>query len=185
MPRGRAAALVVAAAACSPGPRDVAAEGRDVRVVAEDATRAPAAEAYVHVARRAHGVVALAEARHVREADAQAFAERLADELDSCATRLEAQGELVDGAARVIAIAGPRGVAEGLNVRLAPGGAVAQNALLCVLAPLRALAMPPSADGAAPGLALELTWSPGKRERVDSGKLQSGAADAGPALPVP
>ncbi len=180
------AALVAsgALAACSPsGPRDVAGEGRDVRVVpSADAGSAPL-DTYAHVARRAHGTVALAEARHLRDADARAFVEHLADELEACAKMLEGRGELVDGAARVVAIAGPRGTAEGLNVRLAPGGAVAQNALLCVLAPLRASPFPPSTDGAQPGVAVEVTWQPIGDQRARSGKLQldQPAGDAGRA----
>lgn len=188
-------ALVVAglvlAGACSPGPRDVAGEGSDVRVVTppEGAPDGGApTDTYAHVAKRAHGVVALAEARHLREADARAFVDHLADELDACAARLEERGELVDGAARVVAIAGPRGTAEGLNVRLAPGGAVAQNALMCVLAPLRAAPFPASNDGAAPGVAVEVTWQPiggGAGQRSRSGKLQldQSASDAGTPLP--
>lgn len=174
----------VAALACSPGPRDVAGENRDVRVVAGEADAGPG-DAYAHVARRPRAVVALAESRHMRADEARAFTERLADDVEACASRLEERGELVDGAARIVAIAGPRGTAEGLNVRLAPGGAVAQNALLCLLAPLRALPFPPSTDGQQGGLALEVTWQPTGADRARSGKVQSGGygADGGPPPP--
>lgn len=172
-----AALAASAGAGCSPGPRDVAGENRDVRVAAGEAD-AGAGDAYAHVARRPRAVVALAESRHMREEEARAFTERLADDVETCAARLEERGELVDGAARIVAIAGPRGTAEGLNVRLAPGGAVAQNALLCLLAPLRALPFPPSTDGQQGGLALEVTWQPTGAERARSGKVQSGGRDA-------
>jgi hypothetical protein len=150
-----------------------------MRLAPGEAVKAPAAplaEGYAHVARRTRGVVALAEARHARDIEAAAFVERLADELETCGAALEARGELVYGAARIVVIAGPKGTADGLNVRLAPGGAVAQNALLCVLAPLRALPFPPSTDGVTPGLALEITWGPSP---VRSGKLQPDGTDAG------
>jgi hypothetical protein len=176
---GLAGSAIGAFAACAPSPRDVAGGGEDVRLAPGEAATTPAAppaDGYAHVARRARGVVALAEARHARGAVAAAFVERLADELEACAAALEARGELVFGAARIVALAGPQGTAEGLNVRLAPGGAVAQNALLCVLAPLRALPFPPSTDGVTPGLALEITWGPSP---VRSGKLQPDGADAG------
>jgi hypothetical protein len=138
--------------ACSPSPRDVVPESHDVRVVPD----AGPGEAYVHVARRAHGVVALAEARHMTDDEARAIVERIADDLERCATSLEAQQLLVEGAARVVAVAGPTGT-PALNVRFAPGDAVAQNALLCIVAPVRATTFPASSTGT-PALAIEATW---------------------------
>jgi hypothetical protein len=154
------------AGACSPSPRDVVPESREVRVTPD----AGPSDTYVHVARRAHGVVALAEARHMKDEDARAIVERLADELERCATNLEAQRLLVEGAARVVAIAGPDGT-PALNVRLAPGDAVAQNALLCIVAPVRATSLPPpspaSASGTA-GFAIEATWGPANTSRANT-----------------
>jgi hypothetical protein len=152
-------------AACSPSPRDVVPETRDVRVIADAGPRD--GDAYAHVARRAHGVVALAEARHMKDAEARQIVEHIADELERCATGLAAQGLLVEGAARVVAVAGPNGT-PALNVRLAPGDAVAQNALLCLVAPVRTVTFPrgESTTGT-PGLAIEATWGPSKT-RIDS-----------------
>ena len=110
-------------------------------------------DAYVYVARRAHGVVALAEARNMSDDDAHAIVDKLANDLEACATRLEAERTLVEGAARIVAIAQPSGP-PGLNVKLAPGGDVAQNALMCLVAPIRAI---PFTKG---GMALEYTWGP-------------------------
>lgn len=141
--------------ACSPSPRDVIPAARDVRV----AEGGGASETYEYVARRSHGVVALAEARHMRGEDARALVERLADDLERCAVGLEAQGTLAEGAARVVAVAGPDGT-PAVSVRTAPGDAVAQNALLCIIAPVRATTLPPPADGATPGFAIEATWGP-------------------------
>jgi len=141
--------------ACSPSPRDVVPESRDVRVIPD----AGGGDAYVHVARRPHGAVALAEARHLKDEDARAIVERLADDLERCATTLEAQQLLVEGAARIVAIAGPGGT-PALNVRLAPGDAVAQNALLCIIAPVRATMLPPPSKDGTPGLAIEASWGP-------------------------
>ncbi|MBX3208008.1 MAG: hypothetical protein KF764_23375 [Labilithrix sp.] len=161
-PRGRAfVALVLSLSACSlsgcsPSPRDVVPESRDVRVTPD-----AGGDAYVHVARRPHGVVALAEARRMTDDEARAIVERIADELERCATSLEAEGMLVEGAARVVAVAGPNGT-PALNVRLAPGDAVAQNALICLVAPVRATSLPPPTAGGTPGLAIEATWGPAR-----------------------
>ncbi len=118
-------------------------------------------DAYVHVARRPHGVVALAEARHMKDEEARAIVERIADELERCATGLEAQDLLVEGAARVVAVAGPNGT-PALNVRFAPGDAVAQNALLCLVAPVRATTLPLPTPRGTPGLAIEARWGPSR-----------------------
>lgn len=148
---------------CSPsGPRDVAGENKDVRVDAQDAG-APNNDAYAYVARRPHGVVALAEARQMSDDEAHAIIEKLANDLEGCATRLEADHTLVEGAARIVAIAQPQGP-PALNVKLAPGGDVAQNALMCLVAPIRSL---PFTKG---GLAIEYTWGPAKAGgQVDAG----------------
>lgn len=151
-----ALAAAIPSAGCSPSsPRDVVPESRDVRVTPD----AGGGDAYVHVARRPHGAVALAEARHLKDEDARAIVERLADELERCAAGLEAQHLLVEGAVRIVAVAGPDGT-PALNVRLAPGDAVAQNALLCIIAPVRATPLPPPDDRGPPGLAIEATWGP-------------------------
>jgi hypothetical protein len=159
--RGRSFVIALAVAACSPSPRDVVPDSRDVRVQpGSDAGANP--DAYVYVARRTHGIVALAEARHMTDAEARAIVDRIANEMEECAQRLEAQGGLVDGAARIVAVASPNGT-PALNVRLAPGDAVAQNALLCLIAPVRAISFPHTASAnAPPGLAIEATWGPGR-----------------------
>jgi hypothetical protein len=135
---------------------------REVRGAVGDGGAEPA-DAYVYVARRPRGVVALAEARQISDDDARKIVDRIADDLDRCAADLAAQGRLVPGAARVVAVAGPDGT-PALNVRLAPGDAVAQNALVCLLAPLRAHPLPLEAAEAGasrpPGLAIEVTWAP-------------------------
>ena len=123
---------------------------REVRVVPDGGD-----DTYAYIARRPHGVVALAEAREMDDAQAHAIVDRVADELERCAAALEARGALVSGAARVVAVADPGG-SPALNVKLAPGEAVAQNALLCLIAPIRALSFP--ASGKKPGLAIEATW---------------------------
>ena len=93
------------------------------------------------------------------EAESHAIIEALANDLETCATRLEAEHTLVEGAARIVALAQPQGP-PAMNVKLAPGGDVAQNALMCIVAPIRAL---PLTKG---GLAIEYTWGPA---RVDAG----------------
>lgn len=109
----------------------------------------------------------------MRDEDARLIVERIADDLERCATRLEAQGLLVDGAVRVVAVAGPNGT-PALNVRLAPGDAVAQNALLCIVAPIRATTLPPPSAAGTPGLAIEATWGP-VTVRLDRSPMDGGA----------
>lgn len=155
----RATALaLVANAACASNNRDVVPDSHDVHVTDLDAGAQTPEDAYEHVARRPHGVIGLAEGRNLPREDARAIVEHLADELEICAKRLEAEGSLVEGAARIVAIAGPSGT-PALNVRLAPGGAVAQNALVCLVAPVRAVSFP-SGKGGVPGIAIEATWGP-------------------------
>ena len=131
-------------------------EARDVRVDADDPG---ASESYLYVARRPHGVVALADARHMEEAFTRSLVEQLADELERCSASLESQGQLVEGAARVAVVSGPQGT-PALAVRLSPGDDVAHNALLCFIAPIRAKRLPPRGPTTTPGLALEATWGP-------------------------
>ena len=155
-------------AACSPsGPRDVAGENKDVRVDPREAG-APAGDAYAYVAQRPHGVVALAEARNMKDEDAREIVDRLATELEACATRLEAERALVDGAARVVAVAQPEGP-PALKVSLEPGGAIAQNALMCLVAPVRSIAFPKSTGAGAPGMAIEAKWGPRRATAPEAG----------------
>lgn len=188
--RVAAAASLAACAACSPPPRDVVPASRDVHVTreagemearadgaseTEERAREPSATAgYEYVARRPHGVIALAEARHVNHEAARAIVERLADELERCASGLEAEGLLVRGAARVVAIADPSG-APALNVRVAPGDDVAHNALLCIVSPVRATSLPSDGRGT-PGIAIEATWGPLETEAPGA---RPGARDGG------
>jgi hypothetical protein len=167
----RAIALVVAstvAIACSPSPRDVVPETRDVRVRPGEVDAGPPPDAYVYVTRRPHAVVALAEARHMSDAEAREIVDHVASDLETCAQRLATQGTLVEGAARVVAVAGPNGT-PALNVRIAPGDAVAQNALLCLIAPVRATTFPRGDGRGAPGMAIEATWGPRASTARDDG----------------
>lgn len=150
---------------CPPDGRDVVPRSQDVRSDGGERESRPAPDAYLWVARRRHGAVALAEARNLAEADARKITERLADDLEACATRLERDGTLVEGAARVVFQGGERGGVEGLNVRVAPGSDVAANALLCIVAPIRSLTL--ASKGAA--LAIEASWQPAGTPILDGG----------------
>jgi hypothetical protein len=154
------ACSLVLCASCG-GTRDVIPETRAVQQTAP----APSGEGYAHVARRPLAVVGLAEARGMSDDVAFRVVDHLADALDSCATDLGRQGKLVDGAARVVAMIGADGAVSGLNVKLAPGAAVAANALLCLVTPLKLTTFDPVAstgdgEGKPRGLAIEATWGP-------------------------
>jgi hypothetical protein len=162
-----------------PAPRDVVPDSRDQLVPrGSDGGGGGGAGtgAYAWVAKRAHGAIGVAGARNLDEETARAIVERLADDLEACARRLESQGSLVDGAARYVAAGGPRGAGEIGDMQLAPGSAVAANALLCLVAPVRAATFPAATDGGVPALLLEATWGP-----VHSGKATT-SRDAGAPL---
>ncbi len=179
---GAAATFALAfALACSPSsPRDVVPESHEVHgVPMPDAGGAP--DDYAYVARRPHVVLGLAESRNLTEGDARDIVERLAQDFESCATSLQSQGTLVEGAARIVAVAGSKGTVDGLNVRLAPGGAVAQNALLCLIAPLRAMPFPRGTSKGAPALAIEATWGPAQASSAGAAAGDAAARGAAPA----
>ncbi|MDB4945477.1 MAG: hypothetical protein JWP97_5011 [Labilithrix sp.] len=162
---------------CPASGRDVVPESRDVRSDAPPAGPAASAagvtgEGYAYVARRAHGVVGLVGAHHMTDADAQRLTDHVADELEACAVRLEASGTLVVGALQLVAITGARGSAEISDVRLAPGGPVAANALTCIIAPLRATPFPAAGDAGLPAVALDATWSPLRTPAGDGGPVR-------------
>ena len=125
-------------------------------------------DAYEYVVKRAHGTIAVAESRGMTKADARAVADDVADRFEQCAAGLEAQGLLVEGAARVVAEQESGWSAPATSLRLAPGGAVAQNALLCIVAPLRAGHLTPENTKARAGIALEAAWQPVSLRGVSS-----------------
>ncbi len=150
-------ALALCACASS---RDVIPETHDVR---EEQTSAgqPPGDGYAYVAKRPYGVVALAEARGMPNEIAARAVDHLADALDACAKDLGKQGKLVEGAIRVVAMFGSDGVVSGLNVKVAPGTAVAANAILCVITPLKLTTLPGlDGDAGTRGVAIEATWGP-------------------------
>jgi hypothetical protein len=160
-----ALALGLALAACPSPPRDVVPESHDVRGDVGDAAAPPSQEQspYTYVARRPHAAVGLVGAHFMSDADAQRIVDRVADDLEGCARRVEQRGELAEGAAQLVAVTGSRGTAEVTDLRLAPGGPVAANALECIVAPLRATTLPAASKAGVPALAIEATWGPAAR----------------------
>jgi hypothetical protein len=142
---------------------------RDVRGNAPDASAPSRTDGYAYVARRPHGAVGLVGAHHMHEEDAHRVVDRVADELETCARRLDETGRLVEGALQLVAVAGTRGTATISDIRLAPGGPVAANALECIVAPLRASPFPAGTDAGIPAVAIEATWTPIMREKPDGG----------------
>lgn len=170
-----ATAAAIACAGCPRPDRDVVPETRDVRGQAsDDAGAAPRAEPYTYVARRRHATVGLVGARFVATAEARRLVDHIADELEMCARRLEARGQLAHGAAQLVAAHGPHGNAEVTDIRLSPGGPVAANALECIVAPLRATTLPAAKGDGVPAIAIEATWAPESAERMDAGDAEGG-----------
>lgn len=162
--------------ACSAPGRDVVPETHDVRGPVPDAAAPRRADAYAYVARRPHAAVGLVGAHFMTDADAQRIVDRVADDLESCARRLEQRNELVEGALQLVAVTGSRGTAEITDVRFAPGGPVAANALECIVAPLRANAFPAATKAGVPAVAIEATWGIVTSANTDAG------VDAGRSL---
>lgn len=154
-------------------------ESRDLRGPTPDADAGaappPAKDGYVHVARRPHGAVGLVGAHFMTDAVAREVVDRIADALETCAVRLQKRSELVEGAIQLVAMTGSRGTAEVTDIRFAPGGPVAANALECIVAPLRASAFPPLTAAGAPALAIEATWAPVPAGNRDAGSGERGA----------
>jgi hypothetical protein len=172
-----AGALVLATSGCpSPG-RDVVPVSRDVRGGEADAASPVPIDDYVYVARRPHGAVGLVGAHFMSDADARRIVDRIADDLEGCARRLIERGALVSGAMQLVAVTGSRGTAEVTDMKLAPGGPVAANALECVVAPLRATALPAATNAGVPAIAIETTWGPLRSSGDDTSEAP---ADAGP-----
>jgi hypothetical protein len=164
-----ASALALALTACPTPGRDVVPETRDVRGATPDAAPPPRTDGYAYVARRPHGAVGLVGAHFMTDADAQRIVERIADDLEGCARRLEQRKELVEGALQLVAVTGSRGTAEITDVRFAPGGPVAANALECIVAPLRANTFPTATTAGVPAVAIEATWGAPSSANTDAG----------------
>jgi hypothetical protein len=150
-------------------------ESRDVRGTTPDAAAPPSTDGYAYVARRPHGAVGLVGAHFMTAPEAQRVVDRIADELETCARRLEQRGDLVEGALALVAITGSRGTAEVTDVRFAPGGPVAANALECIVAPLRASPLPKATNAGVPAVAIEATWGP-----IRDGKSDASVDAGGP-----
>ena len=150
--------LAFACAACPGAGRDVVPETHDVRGTAPDASAPPRNDDYAYVVRRPHGAVGLVGAHFMSDADAHRIVDRIADDLEGCARRVEQRGELVEGAVQLVAVTGSRGTAEVTDIRFAPGGPVAANALECIIAPLRATTLPAATNAGVPALAIEAKW---------------------------
>jgi hypothetical protein len=114
-------------------------------------------QGYEYVARRPLAVVALAEARGIDLPVAKAAIDRLADQFDACATEEGRRGTLVEGAARVIAQVDGQGNVTGTSLRVGTGAGVVENAVVCLVAPVKLLAFGP-ADAGARGMAVEAIW---------------------------
>lgn len=124
-------------------------------------TKKPVPDGYVHVARRGHVTIGLAEAREIDAEDAIRIVDRLAEQFETCAVRLEASGQLVPGAGRLVVLLDERGHVTATDAKLSPGSDVAGAALLCLLAPGRALSYPPG-KGTRRGFAVEAVWETSK-----------------------
>jgi hypothetical protein len=135
---------------------DAAPEWQDVRVNESGQGPTPA-QGYEYVARRPLAVVALAEARGVDPRVSRAAIERLADSLDTCATGEGSKGTLVDGAARVVAEIAADGSVAQTSLRVDPAQGAVQNAVVCLVAPVKMLVFPP-VDAGTRGMAVEAIW---------------------------
>jgi hypothetical protein len=128
----------------------------DIRVYDAGAQRAPGS--YDYVAQRPLAIVGLAEGRGLSKDVADATVDTIADALDGCAKRLEGEGKLASGAARVVAIIDKGGMIAGMKPTFSAGGAVEANAILCLVAPMKQLTFAPTSDDAQRGIAIEATW---------------------------
>jgi hypothetical protein len=153
--RGQQLTLAFAAllAACAPS-RDVIPESHDVQAAASTSEAG-----YEYVARRPLAVIAVAESRGLPREVVTGVADRLANALDVCATRLAGERRLVPSAARVAAHIDRDGVPTSLALTLTPGPGPTANALLCFVSPFKLVRFPASdADPSTRGIAIEAAW---------------------------
>ena len=150
------AVLLLSCAGAGGEGHDVVPPSHDVQVRGNEGTGGTT-QGYDYVAKRPLAVVALAEARGLDPAVAHAAVDRLADSLDTCATDQGRKGTLVDGAARVAVQIDDSGNIAGSSVKIDPGPGVAENAVLCFVAPVKMLTFPPT-DAGARGFAVEAIW---------------------------
>jgi hypothetical protein len=159
--RGRVAvACALFATSCGGGTQDVVPETRDVRAGESQGDAGAKQDAYAFVARRPMGFVALSREEGLGAEIAAGAVGHLADSLDACAMGLARSGKLVDGAVRVSASIAPDGSVVVTHVTVAPGDAVAANALLCVIAPLKMITFAPGDAKTARGIAIDASWGP-------------------------
>jgi hypothetical protein len=127
----------------------------DVVVDAGPPPRSP--EGYDYVARTPLAVVALAEARGLDPGVARAAVDHLARALETCLAEHGRSSGPLHGAARVVAQVADDGTIAATSVRIDPGPGGADIAVLCLVAPVKALTFP-AADAGARGLAIEALW---------------------------
>ncbi len=152
-----AVACALCALSCAGANRDVVPETHDVRAGESGSDKQ---DSYAFIARRPMGFVALSNEHGLGPEIASGAVGHLADSLDACATGLARNGRLVDGAVRVSATIGPEGSVSVSHVTVAPGDAVAANALLCVIAPLKMITFTPVDAKAQRGIAIDASWGP-------------------------
>jgi hypothetical protein len=169
---GLVAVAVAFATGCGPaldvGPQDPTVAASTPSVTPASASASIAAnpkqtpiDGYVYVARREHVSIGLAEAREIHPEDAKRLIDQLTDRFEACAVKLEGQGLFASGAGRLVVLIDERGHVIGTDAKLAPGSDVAGAALLCLLAPARALGYPPG-KGSRRGFAVEAKWEPSR-----------------------
>jgi hypothetical protein len=155
------ALMAGASLACASGARDVVPETHDVHV---GGGGAGASGAYSYVARRPLGFIAVARQDGLGAELGTRAADHLADALDACATDLATKGKLVEGTIRIEASVGRDGSIVVSHMTVAPGDAVAANALLCVVAPMKLTSFPPDpGDAGARAFAFDASWGPHQR----------------------
>jgi hypothetical protein len=153
-------------------------------IVAGEDAGGPAPDQYVYVTQRPHGVVGLAEARGMSDDEARALVDKVANDFESCLAKLDAQGTLLPGSARIVAAADTTGTVAGLNVKVSPGSE--QTTLLCLVAPVRATNFPGALNAPQRAIAIEATWARVRGKIGVDGGVTSGkncaVADAGPCM---
>jgi hypothetical protein len=115
---------------------------------------------YAYVAKRAHSIIGLAEARNLPDDVARAAVDRLADGLETC-VREEACRNTVgsSGAARIAVHIDGGGAVRETAVRLSSETGAARVGALCLVVPMRLMTYPPNGSGSDRGLAVEALWT--------------------------
>ena len=119
------------------------------------------ANPYLHLLQVGPVALGLADVRGMPLQDGLRATEQLGQALAQCAWRMQSEGRLVEGAARVALRVSAQGTVDGARLTPPEGAGALAVALLCFVSPAKQLNFAPAPQASADrGLAFEALWAP-------------------------